>query len=69
MESRVGKGRGRDNEMTRRTRDYQTEILWIRYNVSRNPIGTVPNAPLASAPSKELHPPHIDHDSDTRRPG
>ena len=28
-----------------------------RYNVARNPLGTVPNAPLASAPSKELHPP------------
>ena len=25
------------------------------YNVARNPIGTVPNAPLASAPGKELH--------------
>ena len=28
-----------------------------RYNVARNPLGTVPNAPLASAPGKELHPP------------
>ena len=27
------------------------------YNISHNPIGTVPNAPLASAPGKELHPP------------
>ena len=27
------------------------------YNVARNPIGMVPNAPLASAPGKELHPP------------
>ena len=27
------------------------------YNVARNPRGTVPNAPLASAPGKELHPP------------
>ena len=26
------------------------------YNVERNPIGTVPNAPLASAPGKKLHP-------------
>ena len=26
-------------------------------NVARNPIGTVPNAPLASAPGKEFHPP------------
>ena len=26
------------------------------YNISHNPIGTVPNAPLASAPGKELHP-------------
>ena len=26
------------------------------YNVSRNPIGTVPNALLASATGKELHP-------------
>ena len=28
-----------------------------RYNVAHNPLGTVPNAPLASAPGKELHPP------------
>ena len=27
------------------------------YNVARNPIGTVPNEPLASARGKELHPP------------
>ena len=27
------------------------------YNLVRNPIGTVSNAPLASAPGKELHPP------------
>ena len=27
------------------------------YNGARNPIGTVSNAPLASAPGKELHPP------------
>ena len=27
------------------------------YNVSRNPIGTVTNAPIASTPGKELHPP------------
>ena len=26
-------------------------------NVARNPIGTVPNAPLSSTPGKELHPP------------
>ena len=26
------------------------------YNVARNPIGMVPNAPLASATGKELHP-------------
>ena len=26
------------------------------YNLSRNPIGVVANAPLASAPGKELHP-------------
>ena len=29
----------------------------MEYNTSCNPIGTVPNAPLASAPGKELHPP------------
>ena len=28
-----------------------------RYNGARNPLGTVPNAPLASVPGKELHPP------------
>ena len=27
------------------------------YNLARNPIGTVPNALLASASGKELHPP------------
>ena len=26
-------------------------------NVARNPLGTAPNAPLASAPGKEYHPP------------
>ena len=29
------------------------------YNVAHNPIGTMPNAPLASAPGKELHPPKL----------
>ena len=29
----------------------------MRYNVARNPIGTVHNAPLASALGKELQPP------------
>ena len=33
------------------------EVWLMRYNVARNPIGTVPNAPLASAPGKELHTP------------
>ena len=28
-----------------------------RYNVAHNPLGTVPNSPLASAPGRELHPP------------
>ena len=27
------------------------------YDVAHNPKGTVPNAPLASDPGKELHPP------------
>ena len=27
------------------------------YNVARNPIGTVPDVPLASDPGKEPHPP------------
>ena len=27
------------------------------YNVAHNPIGTVTNAPLVSAPGKELRPP------------
>ena len=30
-----------------------------RYKVARNPLGTVPNAPLASAPGKEFHPPTL----------
>ena len=29
--------------------------MW--YNVARNPLGTVPNAPLASDPGKEIYPP------------
>ena len=29
----------------------------MRYNVAHNPLGAVPNAPLASAPGKELRPP------------
>ena len=29
----------------------------MRYNVARNPIGTVSNAPPSSAMGKELHPP------------
>ena len=45
-ESRIGKDGGRDTEMNRRTRDNQTDILRIRHNVARNPIGTVPNAPI-----------------------
>ena len=28
-----------------------------RYKLARNPLGTVPNAPLASDQGKELHPP------------
>ena len=27
------------------------------YNVARNPIGTVPNAPLSYVPGKDIHPP------------
>ena len=29
----------------------------MKYNVAHNPIGTVPNAPLASAPGKKPQPP------------
>ena len=43
--------------MTRITRGDQTDIWRIRKSVARNPIWTVPNAPQASAPSKESHPP------------
>ena len=39
--------------MTRRTRDNMTEVWWMGYKVARNPIGTVTNAPLASALGKE----------------
>ena len=28
-----------------------------RYNVERNPLGTVPNTPLSSTMGKEFHPP------------
>ena len=41
--------------MTRQARDDPTEVWWMGYNVARNPIGAVPNAPLASDPGKELH--------------
>ena len=54
---RIGKDEEGDNEMTRRIRDDLTEIWRIRHNVTRNPKGTVPNAPLASAPGNEFHPP------------
>ena len=56
-ESRIGKYGGKDTGMNRRKRDDQTYILHIRYNVAHNPIRPVPNAPLASAPSKEFHHP------------
>ena len=38
--------------MTRITIDDQTNIWWLRNNVARNPIGTVPNETLSSAPGK-----------------
>ena len=57
IESRIGKDGRRENEMNRITRDDQVEILWRRNNVSRNSIGMGTNAPLASAPGKEFHPP------------
>ena len=56
-ESRIGKDGGRETEMTNRNRDDQTEIWRIRQNVACNTIGKVPNAPLASTPGKEFHPP------------
>ena len=68
-ESRIDKDGGRDTETNRRTRDYQTDIWRIRHNVARNPIMTVPNAPIASAPVKEFHPPNIEHASNAWRPG
>ena len=30
-----------------------------RYKVARNPLGTVPHAPLASAPDEAFHPPAL----------
>ena len=51
-ESSIRKDGYRDTEMTRRTRDDQMVILYIIHNVSCNPIVTVPNTPLASAPVK-----------------
>ena len=68
-ESRIEKDVGRDTETNRRTRDYQTDIWRIRHNVARNPIMTVPNVPIASAPGKEFHPPNIEHASNAWRPG
>ena len=41
--------------MNRRTRDNQTDILWIRHNIAHNPIWAVSNAPLALAPRKVFH--------------
>ena len=45
----MGKDRGRDIKITRIIRDDQMEISRIRHNVACNTIGTVPNAPIASA--------------------
>ena len=36
-------------DVTRRTRYDQKEVLRMGYNVACNPIGPVPNSPLASA--------------------
>ena len=41
----------------RRTINVSKEVWSLRYNVARNPIGMVPNAPLASDTVQELHPP------------
>ena len=38
------------------TRDHTTEVFQMGYNVARKPIGKVTNAPIASAPSKKIHP-------------
>ena len=51
-DSRIGKDGEMETEMTRRTRYDQMDILWIRHNLSRNTIGMVSNAPLASAMGK-----------------
>ena len=42
--------------MNRRPREGPTKFQWMGYNVSHNLTGMVHNAPLASAPGKELHP-------------
>ena len=57
MESRIIKDGGMYTETNRITRDGQTDILQIRHNVSRNPICTVTNVPLASVTGKESHSP------------
>ena len=36
--------------MTNGTGYYQAKVWWMGYNVSRNPIGEVRNAPLESTP-------------------
>ena len=43
--------------MNRRTRDDWMEVLQVVYNVASNPMQTAPNALIASAPGKEIHPP------------
>ena len=42
--------------MDRITRYDHTEVLQMGYNVAHKPIGTVPNALLASALGNEHHP-------------
>ena len=56
MESRVGEDEGEGMIYQNNQRRFNGGLAYEIYNVARNPLGTVHNAPLASAPVKELHP-------------
>ena len=54
--SRVGEDDGEGMIWSKNQRRFGGGLAGWRYRVARRPPGTVPNAPLSSAPGKELHP-------------
>ena len=55
-ENRVGEDNGYGMILYTNQRRFDGGTAGGGYKVTRNPLGTVPNKPLASAPGKELHP-------------